>query len=88
MKIAGICFGLWAIAVPIAAAMIETSVQKVVESQEATRKEWQEYRLAMEKRVTLIEERQNFVLKQLVQVDSDNREQFNRLNRLEGNGKH
>lgn len=68
-KVAAFTFGLWAIMLPLAAGLIISSVSRFSDRFDA-------YILAMERRVTLLEERQSRVLKVLEDQDG-------RLDRLE-----
>jgi hypothetical protein len=65
MKVAGVAFGLWAVMIPIGVLMLTSSVDKVIFTQSSFTVEFREYVLAMERRVTLLEERQAQVLKTL-----------------------
>lgn len=69
MKVAAITFGLWSIAIPIGVAMMRTSIQEVVSSQERFQQQFTNYVLTMERRVTLLEERQTIVMKKLERID-------------------
>jgi len=61
-KIAGFAFAAWAMAIPIGVSMVRGSVEDLLDSQAQQSKDFQVYVLSMEKRVTLIEERQAKVL--------------------------
>ena len=65
MKVAGVAFGLWAVMIPLGVLMLTSSVDKVVHAQATFTQEFRDYVLAMERRVTLLEERQAVVLKTL-----------------------
>ena len=64
-KVAGFAFAAWAMAIPIGVSMVRGSVEQVLASQAQQSKDFQIYVLSMEKRVTLIEERQAKVLQVL-----------------------
>jgi hypothetical protein len=63
MKVAGVAFGLWAVMIPLGVLMLTSSVDKVISTQTSFTVEFREYVLAMERRVTLLEERQSQVIK-------------------------
>ena len=72
-KVASVTFGIWAIMLPLAAAMVIGSVSKFTDK-------FDQYVLVMEKRVTLLEERQSRVLRILEDQDA-------RLGRVEERGR-
>lgn len=71
LKIASLVFGVWAAMVPIGALTVSRSVEKIIEQQDKFQIEFRTYVLAMERRVTIIEERQAGVLKKLDSIQDD-----------------
>lgn len=76
LRVASLIFGAWAAAVPISAVIFNKGVDRVVTQQEQFRLDFERYVLSMERRVTIIEERQSGVLRKLEVQD-------NRLERLD-----
>jgi len=70
VKIAGAAFGLWSLMIPVGVAMLNSSVETVVASNEKFNVEFKQYVLSMERRVTIIEERQGAVINALKGLDS------------------
>lgn len=64
-KVAGFAFAAWAMAIPVGVSMVRSSVDDVLAAQAQQSKDFQVYVLAMEKRVTLVEERQAKILEVL-----------------------
>jgi len=65
VKVAAGAFGLWSLMIPIGVAMLQSSVNRVVDANESFVTEFRLYMLNMEKRVTLLEERQNTSIRML-----------------------
>ena len=90
MKVAGITFGLWSLAIPFGVVLVRDAIREVVASQEKFQYQFNNYVLTMERRVTLIEERQVNVIKRLDNhgVDSETHERDYSAPRYNnGNGK-
>lgn len=62
MKVAAWAFGLWSVMIPLGVVMLQNSVDRVVKVNEAFSLEFNQYVLSMERRVTIIEERQQSML--------------------------
>ena len=78
MRVAGASFGLWALMIPVGVAMLSNTFQKTAQTNiEAAseivsfNKRFEAYVLNMERRVTIIEERQNYVLQLLDAMNAD-----------------
>jgi hypothetical protein len=98
LKISSLVFGLWAAALPVTAVLVTRSQEKVVERQNEImvrvegyvkqqnefQRSFDAYVLLMERRMTVIEERQNDVRARLQIVEQDNKSQDKALIR---NGK-
>jgi hypothetical protein len=65
MKIAGAAFALWSVMIPIGVSMLNTSVDSVVAANEKFNLEFKQYVISMERRVTILEERQGAVIQML-----------------------
>jgi hypothetical protein len=76
-RAAAVAFGLWAIMIPIGVAVIRESISELVKHDREQSEQFNTYMLQMERRITLIEERQQRVLTMLSEHDR----------RLDGNGK-
>ena len=63
MKVAAVAFGLWSLMIPIGITLLQKSVDKVVEANEHFLTNFNQYVLSMERRTTLLEERQIQLLK-------------------------
>lgn len=71
MKVAAWAFGLWSIMIPIGVTMVSNAVERIVSQQAQFQTEFKEYVLQMERRVTIIEERQSSVLRRLDTINSE-----------------
>ena len=71
MKVAGVSFALWSLAIPIGVLFIKDSVNSVVIQQRDFNERFNNYIFSMERRVTLLEERQTLVIKKLADIDED-----------------
>jgi cysteine sulfinate desulfinase/cysteine desulfurase-like protein len=78
MRLAGASFGLWALMIPVGVMMIggvfERATKTNIEAASeivAFNKRFEAYVLNMERRVTIIEERQNRVLQAIDSMNSD-----------------
>jgi len=78
-KAAAAAFGLWALMVPLAASWVRDAVVKATEESAMFRRDFSEYMRLSERRFTIIEERQNLVLKTLDDIDM----RLDRLDHLE-----
>jgi hypothetical protein len=76
LKISGITFGLWSLAIPVGVYIVKDSVNDVVQAQKVFNSQFSEYVLGMERRVTLIEERQSVVITKLRMIEEDHRAAF------------
>ena len=61
-RAAALAFGLWALMIPLGVGMVRNVVSELVEHDKEQANQMSAYVLAMERRVTLIEERQQRVL--------------------------
>jgi hypothetical protein len=61
-RVAGVAFGLWALMIPIGIGMVRSAVGELIQHDKDQAERLNNYVLAMERRVTLIEERQQRVL--------------------------
>lgn len=66
-RLAGFSFGMWALAIPIGVAMVRGGVDDVLRAHREQVVAFNNYVLTMERRVTLIEERQARVLSTIVE---------------------
>jgi uncharacterized membrane protein YeiB len=66
-RAAALAFGLWAIMIPVGVGMIRNVVAELVEHDRQQADQMSAYVLAMERRVTLIEERQQRVLQTIAE---------------------
>lgn len=57
-RAAGLAFGLWALMVPLGVAMVRSAVEDIVRTQQDQIVTFNAYVLGMERRMTLMEERQ------------------------------
>jgi hypothetical protein len=64
MKIAAGAFGLWALAIPIGIEMLRSSLSDIQGDIQILTSKAQEYRLVTEKRIILLEERQEKVVRE------------------------
>ena len=71
MKVAGVSFALWSLAIPIGVLFIKDSVNSVVSQQRDFNERFNNYIFSMERRVTLLEERQTLVIKKLADMDEE-----------------
>ena len=78
-RIAGVSFALWAGVVGIVGWVVQSSVADAVRENKESRTAFTEYVRLMERRVTIVEERQSAVLQSIRDYD-------NRLDVLEGRG--
>jgi hypothetical protein len=62
MKIAGACFALWALMIPIGIAMVRSTFSDVAQANMTLASTLTEYKLLTERRITLLEERQSAVI--------------------------
>ena len=69
-KAAAVAFGLWALMVPLAASWIRDAVMKAAEENMQFRREFAEYSRLIERRITIVEERQTVVMKTLLELDA------------------
>jgi hypothetical protein len=76
MRVAGASFGLWSLMIPLGVWMLNNTFDRVAHQQiDATgelvqfNRRFEAYVLNMERRVTIIEERQGRVLKELEEID-------------------
>lgn len=76
-RVAAIAFAAWAAVVGYVGVVVRDSVAVAVQENKTSREAFAEYVRVMERRVTIIEERQAVVLRALGEVD-------HRLDRLEG----
>ena len=79
MRAASVSFSLWAIVVAVVGWVVQSSVADAVRENKEARNAFTEYVRLMERRVTIIEERQSAVLHSIRDMDS-------RLDTLEGRG--
>lgn len=79
MRIAGVSFTAWAFVVAIVGWVVQSSVAEAVKENKESRAAFVEYVRAMERRVTIIEERQSVVIQALRGYEL-------RLDQLEGRG--
>jgi len=86
MRLAGYSFAMWAIVVGVIGFLVSRSIEDAVRENKEFRVTFNSYVLAMEGRVTKIEERQRTVLITLEQTLRKQDEQDGRLSTLE-NGK-
>jgi len=70
MKIAGVAFAMWSIMIPVGVSMLNESVANAVASNERFNTEFKQYVLSMERRVTILEERQGAVI-QMIQIQKE-----------------
>ena len=68
-RAAAFSFGLWALALPLAANWMAGAVTKAIESNDKFRVEFSEYVRVAERRLIILEERQAAVLKLLSTLD-------------------
>ena len=88
MRIAGASFGLWSLMIPIGIWMLSNTFERAskntldssVEIVQFNRR-FETYVLNMERRITIIEERQNRVLNTLEDIASTERFKFNGKNK-------
>lgn len=73
MKIAGAAFAMWSVMIPIGVSMLNDSVNTVVAANEKFNLEFKQYVISMERRVTILEERQGAVI-QMLQLSQKDRE--------------
>ena len=69
MKFAGFAFSAWALLLPISAAIISNTVSKVGDAQQVFNASFNEYRQQVERRLTLLEDRQATVLRWITEHD-------------------
>jgi hypothetical protein len=79
MRVAGVSFTLWAGVVAIVGWVVQSSVQDAVRENKEARNAFTEYVRLMERRVTIVEERQSAALHSIRDMDT-------RLDTLEGRG--
>lgn len=82
MKAATWTFGLWALLLPLSAGLIINKVDEMADSQSLIAEQFVAYREMMEKRVTILEERQIAIIKKLEQIDGDHRQEHRPNNRV------
>ena len=70
MKIAGVAFAMWSVMIPVGVSMLNESVANAVASNERFNTEFKQYVLSMERRVTILEERQGAVI-QMIQIQKE-----------------
>jgi hypothetical protein len=68
LKIAGVTFGLWSLAVPVGVALVRSSVADIASSQLTLANKLQDYVLANERRITTLENRQSEVRADIVEL--------------------
>lgn len=76
MRIASACFALWALMIPLGVAMVRSTFSEYADVQRQLATNLIDYKLATERRITLLEERQASVMHM-------NIEQERRLSTLE-----
>jgi len=62
MRIASVCFGLWALMIPLGIAILRNTLNEASVASQAVANELTVYKLLTERRITLLEERQQAVL--------------------------
>lgn len=77
LKAATWTFGLWALMLPITGKLVIDSIRDVADEQKNTTSEFIKYREIQEKRMTIVEERQNVIMRRLEQIDTDHRNGIN-----------
>ena len=78
MRVAGASFGLWALMIPLGIAMLSSTFERAAKANVeaaseiiAFNRRFEAYVLNMERRFTIVEERQAYVLKRLSDMDDD-----------------
>lgn len=69
MKIAGIAFGLWSLFIPFGVLAVRESVISAISSQAEFQKQFAAYVLTMERRITLLEEKQSTLSTRMEKID-------------------
>jgi hypothetical protein len=69
LKAASLCFGLWSLMVPISAKVIVDRLEVISTEQAEANQRLNTFILANERRITLLEERQSYVLRVLERAD-------------------
>lgn len=77
MKAATWTFGLWALLLPISAGIVITQINSIAASQVKIAAEFVAYREMMERRITILEERQLAIVRQQNEINEDHRQNRN-----------
>lgn len=70
-------FGLWAILLPITGKMVVDKIDDIAESQQVYVEEFVKYRELMERRLTILEERQSSILRKVEKIDEERHNEWN-----------